>query len=68
MLVLSRKTGERIMVGERVTITVVQLGCGRVRLGIQAPAEVPVHRGEVYQRLKTAGDEPVTTALAPAPR
>ncbi|MBI2826033.1 MAG: carbon storage regulator [Planctomycetia bacterium] len=60
MLVLSRKAGQRIMVGDHVTITVVQLGCGRVRLGIEAPAEVPVHRGEIHARLRAAIAEPLT--------
>ncbi len=47
MLVLSRKVGERILVGDQIRITVVRLTNGGVRLGIEAPAEMPVLREEV---------------------
>jgi carbon storage regulator len=48
MLVLSRKPGESIVIDDRIVITVVQIGGGRIRLGIEAPREVPVLRSEVY--------------------
>lgn len=51
MLVLSRKLNESIRVGENVTITLLEIRGDRVRLGIQAPNEVPVYRQEVWQRL-----------------
>jgi len=51
MLVLSRKPGEAIMVGD-VTVTVVEFRNGKVRLGIEAPKEMPVHRREVYDRIQ----------------
>ena len=51
MLVLSRKFGERIFIGDDIVITVVSTGSDRVRLGIAAPANVPIHREEVFQRL-----------------
>jgi carbon storage regulator len=47
MLVLSRKVGERIVVGEKVTITVVRLAQGSVRIGIEAPAEMAIVREEL---------------------
>jgi carbon storage regulator len=47
MLVLTRKPGERIHIGSVVTITVVEVRGNRVRLGIQAPEKVPVHRAEL---------------------
>ena len=50
MLVLSRKVGERILVGDNVTITVVRLTNGGVRLGIEAPMEMSVVREEVAQK------------------
>ena len=52
MLVLSRKKGERIRIGEDVIITVVEIGHDKVRLGIEAPRELPVHRSEVYDAIK----------------
>lgn len=47
MLVLSRKAGERIVIAENVVVTVVETRGDKVRLGIDAPREVPVHRGDV---------------------
>ena len=52
MLVLSRKTGESIMIGHDVVITVVGLRGAKVRIGIAAPLEMPVHRLEVYEVIK----------------
>ena len=51
MLVLSRKLGEVITIGNSITVTVVAVDGDRVRLGIVAPAEVPIHREEIYQRI-----------------
>ena len=51
MLVLSRKRGEAIVIGEGITITVLATDGDRVKLGVVAPAEVPVHREEVFQRI-----------------
>ena len=62
MLVLTRKSGQAIKIGETVTITVVQLGRGRVRIGIEAPGEVPVHRGEIYDRIQQADGAIESTA------
>lgn len=50
MLVLSRKRGEAIRIYDDIVVTIVQLGRGRVQLGIEAPAHVPVNREEVYLR------------------
>ncbi len=54
MLVLTRKSGEAIRIGDDVTVTIVQLGRGRVRIGINAPGAVSVHRGEIYERVQQA--------------
>jgi carbon storage regulator len=51
MLVLSRKRGEAINIGDGITITVLAMSGGRIKLGIVAPAEVPVNRQEVYQKI-----------------
>jgi carbon storage regulator len=51
MLVLSRKLGERIRIGDSIVVTVVRINGGGVRLGIEAPPELAVVREELYQRL-----------------
>ena len=61
MLVLSRKVGERILIGDTVRVTVVRIANGAVRLGIEAPAELPVVREELKIELDAA-DAPPTTA------
>ena len=52
MLVLSRHRDESIMIGDNIVITVVDIRGDKVRLGIAAPTEVPVHREEVYQAIQ----------------
>ena len=52
MLVLSRQRDETIMIGDEIEITVVDIRGEKVRLGINAPAHVPVHRKEVYEAIK----------------
>ena len=51
MLVLSRQRDESIMIGEDVVVTIVDVRGDRVRLGIDAPSEIPVHRREVYEAI-----------------
>lgn len=52
MLVLSRKRNESIVINNDITIVVVEIRGDKVRLGIEAPKEVPVHRNEVYEAIK----------------
>ena len=52
MLVLSRKRDEKIVIAENIVITIVEIRGDKVRLGIEAPNTVPVHRQEVYDALK----------------
>ena len=52
MLVLSRQKDESIMIGEDVEITIVDVRGDKVRLGITAPKEIPVHRREVYEAIR----------------
>jgi len=52
MLVLSRKMGESIHVGDSVTVTVLGVARGQVRIGIEAPRELAVHREEIYRRIQ----------------
>jgi carbon storage regulator len=54
MLVLSRKKNESIVIDERIVITVVEVRGDKVRLGIEAPRDVPIHRSEVYEALRRA--------------
>lgn len=57
MLVLSRKAGERILIGENITVTVVKLTSGGVRLGIEAPAEMPIIREELKVAIEQETEE-----------
>ena len=52
MLVLTRKLGENIRIGDQVKITVLEVRSGQVKLGIEAPPEVKVHREEIYARIQ----------------
>lgn len=57
MLVLSRKCGEKIVISDQnIILTVLEIRGDRIRLGIEAPAAVPVHREEVWQRLQQFND------------
>lgn len=51
MLVLSRKCGETVVIGNKIKVTVIEVRGDRVRLGFQSPAEVPIHRQEVHDRI-----------------
>ncbi|HAA89121.1 MAG: Carbon storage regulator-like protein [Thermoanaerobacterales bacterium 50_218] len=52
MLVLTRKPGQSIIIGEDIVVTILEIRGDQVRLGIQAPRELPVHREEVYASIK----------------
>lgn len=52
MLVLSRQRDESIIIGDNIVVTIVDIRGDKVRLGIQAPTEVPVHRREVYEAIQ----------------
>lgn len=53
MLVLSRKKNESIIINDHITVTVVEIRGDKVRLGIEAPKEVSVHRREVYEAIRS---------------
>ncbi len=57
MLVLSRKRDEKVMIGDDVIITVIEIRGDKVRLGFDAPKEVPVHREEVFKAIKRSEAE-----------
>jgi carbon storage regulator len=59
MLILTRRPGESIMIADDVTVTVLGIRNSQVRIGIAAPKSVPVHREEVYERIRVAGTDSV---------
>jgi len=56
MLILTRRVGETLMIGDEVTVTVLGVKGNQVRIGINAPKTVAVHREELYQRIKGEHD------------
>jgi carbon storage regulator len=58
MLVLSRKKNESIIINDNITVTVIEIRGDKVRLGIEAPRDVTVHRREVYEAIHGHGPEP----------
>ena len=56
MLVMSRKKNESIVINDNITIVVVEIRGDKVRLGVEAPKEVPVHRKEVFDAIRRNGD------------
>ncbi|MEE3730434.1 Carbon storage regulator [Mannheimia haemolytica] len=57
MLILTRKIGEVLLVGDDVEITVLSIRGNQVKLGVNAPKEISVHRREIYERIKASAEE-----------
>lgn len=52
MLILTRRVGETLIIGDKVTVTVLGVKGNQVRIGVNAPKDVPVHRQEIYERIR----------------
>jgi carbon storage regulator len=63
MLVLSRKLGEKIFIGENICITVVDIDRGKIRIGIEAPRDVPIYRQELLPLAQQTGSTMVAQKL-----
>src|SRR5208337_1307519 len=68
MLILSRKINESIVIDGRITVKIVRVDRDVVKLGIVAPADVPVHREEVYEEIRRSNQEAITQATETVPR
>lgn len=68
MLILSRKPGESIVIDGRITVTITRLDGDVVKVGIEAPLDVPVHRREVYDEIQKNNKEALTRPEAKLPQ
>lgn len=68
MLILSRKLNESIVIDGRITVKVIRLDGDVVKLGIEAPSDVPVHRHEVYEEIQRSNQEALTQGRPRVPR
>ncbi len=57
MLILTRRVGEKLVIGEKVTVTVLGVKGNQIRIGIDAPPDVQVHREEIFQRILAERDD-----------
>lgn len=53
MLILTRRVGETLMIGDEVTVTVLGVKGNQIRIGVNAPKKISIHREEIYQRIQT---------------
>ena len=58
MLVLTRKSGESIVIGDEIVITVLEIRGGQVRLGVEAPRDVVIHRSEIHEQVLSEDTSP----------
>jgi carbon storage regulator len=60
MLVLTRKLNENILIGDDIVVKVLKMGLESIRIGIQAPSDIPVHRQEIYEEIRSSNQQAVT--------
>ena len=68
MLILSRKSGESIVIDGQIVVKMVRVEGDVVKLGIEAPSEVPVHRKEVYEEIQRSNQQALTKQSTPLPK
>ena len=68
MLILSRKSGESIVIDGRIKITIIRVEGEAVKVGVEAPAEVPVHRQEVYDEIQRSNQQAITRQKVALPK
>ena len=67
MLILTRRVGETLMIGDEVTVTVLGVKGNQVRIGVNAPKDIAVHREEIYERIKREQDDSAHAVSQPQP-
>ena len=67
MLVITRKAGERVCLGDEITITVLEMVGSTVRIGIEAPSEIPVYRHEIWEAVKAENRDAAKTRTSKLP-
>ncbi len=65
MLILTRRVGETVMIGNDVTVTVLGVKGNQVRIGVNAPKEIAVHREEIYERIKREAQSGIVRSSPP---
>ena len=65
MLILTRRVGETLMIGDEVTVTVLGVKGNQVRIGVNAPKDIAVHREEIYERIKREQDSAAHGSVPP---
>jgi carbon storage regulator len=68
MLILSRKSGESIVIDGRIKVTIIRVEGEAIKVGIEAPAEVQVHRQEVYEEMQRNNQQAITRQKVPLPK
>jgi carbon storage regulator len=66
MLILTRRVGQTLHIGDQIQVTVLGIQGSQVRIGVNAPKDVPVHRREIYERIKHEQETGIVGASRPA--